>query len=346
MKDYRENMKAPIYYQSDCNLALLDGKTIAIIGYGSQGHAHALNLKESGCHVIIGLYKGSKSWARAEEQGFEVYTAAEAAKKADIIMILINDEKQAAMYKKDIEPNLEAGNMLMFAHGFAIHFGQIVPPADVDVTMIAPKGPGHTVRSEYQAGKGVPCLVAVYQDATGQAKDMALAYALGIGGARAGVLETTFKTETETDLFGEQAVLCGGVCALMQAGFETLCEAGYDPRNAYFECIHEMKLIVDLIYQSGFAGMRYSISNTAEYGDYITGPKIITEDTKKAMRKILDDIQDGSFAKDFLLDMSPAGGQAHFRAMRKNAAEAPAEKIGEEVRKLYSWSDEDKLINN
>ena len=346
MKDYRENMKAPIYYQSDCNLALLEGKTIAIIGYGSQGHAHALNLKESGCNVIIGLYKGSKSWARAEEQGFEVYTAAEAAKKADIIMILINDEKQAAMYKKDIEPNLEAGNMLMFAHGFAIHFGQIVPPADVDVTMIAPKGPGHTVRSEYQAGKGVPCLVAVYQDATGQAKDKALAYALGIGGARAGVLETTFKTETETDLFGEQAVLCGGVCALMQAGFETLCEAGYDPRNAYFECIHEMKLIVDLIYQSGFAGMRYSISNTAEYGDYITGPKIITEDTKKAMRKILDDIQDGSFAKDFLLDMSPAGGQAHFRAMRKLASEAPAEKIGTEVRKLYSWSDEDKLINN
>ena len=345
MKDYRENMKAPIYYQSDCNLSLLDGKTIAIIGYGSQGHAHALNLKESGCNVIIGLYKGSKSWAKAEAQGFEVYTAAEAAKKADIIMILINDEKQAAMYKADIEPNLEAGNMLMFAHGFAIHFGQIVPPADVDVTMIAPKGPGHTVRSEYQAGKGVPCLVAVYQDATGQAKDKALAYALGIGGARAGVLETTFRTETETDLFGEQAVLCGGVCALMQAGFETLCEAGYDPRNAYFECIHEMKLIVDLIYQSGFAGMRYSISNTAEYGDYVTGPKIITDDTKKAMKKVLADIQDGSFAKEFLLDMS-AGGQAHFRAMRKLAAEAPAEKIGTEVRKLYSWSDEDKLINN
>ena len=346
MKDYRENMKAPIYYQSDCNLSLLDGKTIAIIGYGSQGHAHALNLKESGCNVIIGLYKGSKSWAKAEAQGFEVYTAAEAAKKADIIMILINDEKQAAMYKRDIEPNLEAGNMLMFAHGFAIHFGQIVPPADVDVTMIAPKGPGHTVRSEYQAGKGVPCLVAVAQDATGQAKDLALAYALGIGGARAGVLETNFRTETETDLFGEQAVLCGGVCALMQAGFETLCEAGYDPRNAYFECIHEMKLIVDLIYQSGFAGMRYSISNTAEYGDYITGPKIITDDTKKAMKKILSDIQDGSFAKEFLLDMSPAGGQAHFRAMRKLASESPAEVIGTEVRKLYSWSDEDKLSNN
>ncbi|MEE1219721.1 MAG: ketol-acid reductoisomerase [Ruminococcus sp.] len=346
MKDYTANMKAPIYYQSDCNLSLLDGKTIAIIGYGSQGHAHALNLKESGCHVIIGLYNGSKSWAKAEAQGFEVYTAAEAAKKADIIMILINDEKQATMYKNDIEPNLEAGNMLMFAHGFAIHFGQIVPPADVDVTMIAPKGPGHTVRSEYQVGKGVPCLVAVHQDATGKAKDLALAYALGIGGARAGVLETNFRTETETDLFGEQAVLCGGVCALMQAGFETLCEAGYDPRNAYFECIHEMKLIVDLIYQSGFAGMRYSISNTAEYGDYITGPKVITDETKKAMKKVLSDIQDGTFAKDFLLDMSPAGGQAHFRAMRKLAAETPAEVIGQEVRKLYSWSDEDKLINN
>ena len=346
MKDYTANMKAPIYYQSDCNLALLDGKTIAIIGYGSQGHAHALNLKESGCNVIIGLYEGSRSWAKAEAQGFKVYTAAEAAKQADIIMILINDEKQASLYKNDIEPNLEAGNMLMFAHGFNIHFEQIVPPADVDVTMVAPKGPGHTVRSEYQVGKGVPSLVAVHQDATGQAKDIALAYALGIGGARAGVLETTFRTETETDLFGEQAVLCGGVTALMQAGFETLCEAGYDPRNAYFECIHEMKLIVDLIYQSGFAGMRYSVSNTAEYGDYITGPKIITEETKKAMKQVLTDIQDGTFAKDFLLDMSQAGGQAHFRAMRKLAAEAPHETIGEEVRKLYSWSDEDKLINN
>ena len=326
-------MAARLFYQEDCNLSLLEGKKIAIIGYGSQGHAHALNLKDSGCDVIIGLYEGSKSWAKAEAQGFKVYTAAEAAKQADIIMILINDEKQAAMYKKDIEPNLEEGNMLMFAHGFAIHFGQIVPPKNVDVAMIAPKAPGHTVRSEYQAGKGTPCLVA-------------LAYGLGIGGARAGLLETTFRTETETDLFGEQAVLCGGVCALMQAGFETLCEAGYDPRNAYFECIHEMKLIVDLIYQSGFSGMRYSISNTAEYGDYITGPKIITEETKKTMKKILSDIQDGTFAKDFLLDMSPAGGQAHFRAMRRKAAEHPSEKVGEEVRKLYSWSNEDKLINN
>ena len=339
-------MESKIYYQEDCNLSMLEGKTIAIIGYGSQGHAHALNLKESGCDVIIGLYEGSKSWKKAEEQGFEVFTAAEAAKKADIIMILINDEKQAALYKNDIEPNLEEGNMLMFAHGFNIHFGQIVPPANVDVTMIAPKGPGHTVRSEYQAGKGVPCLVAVEQDATGKALDMALAYAAGIGGARAGVLETTFRTETETDLFGEQAVLCGGVCALMQAGFETLVEAGYDPRNAYFECIHEMKLIVDLIYESGFEGMRYSISNTAEYGDYITGPKIITDDTKKAMKKILSDIQDGTFAKDFLLEMSDAGGQAHFKALRKKAKEHPSEKVGAEIRELYSWNDDNKLINN
>ncbi len=339
-------MAAKIYYQEDCNLSMLEEKTIAIIGYGSQGHAHALNLRDSGCKVIIGLYEGSRSWAKAEAQGFEVFTAAEAAKQADIIMILINDEKQAALYKNDIEPNLEEGNMLMFAHGFNIHFGQIVPPANVDVTMIAPKGPGHTVRSEYEVGKGVPCLVAVEQDASGKALDLALAYAAGIGGARAGVLETTFRTETETDLFGEQAVLCGGVCALMQTGFEVLTDAGYDPRNAYFECIHEMKLIVDLIYQSGFAGMRYSISNTAEYGDYITGPKIITDETKKAMKKILADIQDGSFAKEFLLDMSQAGGQAHFKAMRKLASEHPSEEVGEEIRKLYSWSDEDKLINN
>ena len=337
-------MSARIFYQEDCNLAELEGKKIAIIGYGSQGHAHALNLKESGCDVIVGLYEGSKSWAKAEAQGLKVYTAAEAAKQADIIMILINDEKQAALYKNDIEPNLEEGNLLMFAHGFNIHFNQIVPPKYVDVTMIAPKAPGHTVRSEYQAGKGTPCLVAVEQDYTGKALDRALAYGLGIGGARAGILETTFRTET--DLFGEQAVLCGGVCALMQAGFETLVEAGYDPRNAYFECIHEMKLIVDLIYESGFAGMRYSISNTAEYGDYITGPKVVTDETKKAMKQILKDIQDGSFAKEFLLDMSAAGGQAHFKAMRKLASEHPSEKVGEEIRKLYSWSDSNKLINN
>ena len=337
---------ANIYYQEDCNLSVLEGKKIAVIGYGSQGHAHALNMKESGLDVVIGLYEGSKSWNKAVAQGFDVYTAAEAAKMADVIMILINDELQADMYKNDIEPNLEEGNMLMFAHGFNIHFGCITPPPFVDVTMIAPKGPGHTVRSEYQAGKGVPCLVAVHQDATGKALDKALAYALAIGGARAGVLATTFREETETDLFGEQAVLCGGVCALMQAGFETLVEAGYAPESAYFECIHEMKLIVDLIFQSGFAGMRYSISNTAEYGDYITGPKIITEETKKAMKKVLTDIQDGTFAKEFLVDMSDAGAQVHFKAMRKLAKEHSCEKVGADIRKLYSWSDEDKLINN
>ncbi|WP_418559699.1 ketol-acid reductoisomerase [Hominenteromicrobium sp.] len=339
-------MMARIFYQQDCDLQKLAGKTVAIIGYGSQGHAHALNLKDSGVDVIVGLYEGSKSWVKAEAQGLKVMTSAEAAKAADIIMILINDEKQAALYKESIEPNLTEGKTLAFAHGFNIHFGCIKPPKNVNVIMIAPKGPGHTVRSEYQAGKGVPCLIAVEQDATGDAWDIGLAYALGIGGARAGVLETTFRTETETDLFGEQAVLCGGVCALMQAGFETLVEAGYDPRNAYFECIHEMKLIVDLIYQSGFAGMRYSISNTAEYGDYITGPKIITEETKKTMKKILKDIQDGTFAKDFLLDMSSAGGQVHFNAMRKLASEHPSEAVGADIRKLYSWSDEDKLINN
>ncbi len=337
-------MAVKIYYQEDCNLSLLQGKKIAIIGYGSQGHAHALNLKDSGCDVIVGLYEGSKSWAKAEAQGLKVYTAAEAAKMADIVMILINDEKQAKLYKESIEPNLEEGNMLMFAHGFAIHFGQIVPPKGVDVTMIAPKAPGHTVRSTYMEGKGTPCLIAVQQDATGKAKDIALAYALALGGARAGVLETTFQIETETDLFGEQAVLCGGVCALMKAGFETLVEAGYAPENAYFECIHEMKLIVDLIYESGFAGMRYSISNTAEYGDYITGPKIITEDTKKAMKKVLTDIQDGTFAKNWLLENQ--AGCPSFRAMRRNQAQHQAEKVGAELRKLYSWNDDDKLINN
>lgn len=335
-----------IFYQADCDLSRLDGKTVAIIGYGSQGHAHALNLKDSGVNVVVGLYEGSKSKAKAEAQGLKVVSVEEAAKQGDIIMILIPDEKQAEVYTKSIAPNLTAGKTLAFAHGFNIHFGCIVAPKDVNVIMIAPKAPGHTVRSEYVAGKGTPCLIAVEQDATGDAWDLGLAYGLGIGGARAGILETTFRTETETDLFGEQAVLCGGVCALMQAGFETLCEAGYDPRNAYFECIHEMKLIVDLIYQSGFEGMRYSISNTAEYGDYVTGPKIITEDTKKAMKKVLADIQDGTFAKDFLLDMSPAGKQVHFKAMRKLHAEHPSEAVGKEIRKLYSWNGEDKLINN
>ena len=337
-------MASKIYYQEDCNLSLLEGKTIAIIGYGSQGHAHAENLKDSGCDVIVGLYEGSRSWEKAEKAGFEVYTAAEAAKRADIIMILINDEKQAKMYKESIEPNLTEGKMLMFAHGFAIHFGQIVPPKNVDVTMIAPKGPGHTVRSQYQEGKGVPCLIAVHQDATGKAHDLALAYALAIGGARAGVLQTTFREETETDLFGEQAVLCGGVTALMKAGFETLVEAGYEPESAYFECIHEMKLIVDLIFESGFAGMRYSISNTAEYGDYITGPKIVTEETKKTMKKILSDIQDGTFARNWLLENQV--GCPSFNAMRKREAAHQLEATGKELRKLYSWNNDNKLIDN
>ena len=340
-------MALKIYYQEDCDVSVLKGNRVAIIGYGSQGHAHALNLKDSGVEVCVGLYEGSKSREKAEKQGITVKTNAEAAKWADIIMILINDELQADMYKKDIEPNLEEGDMLMFAHGFNIHYGLITPPKFVDVTMIAPKAPGHTVRSEFLEGKGVPMLVAVEQDASGKALEKALAYGAAIGGARAGLLETTYRIETETDLFGEQAVLCGGVCALMQTGFETLVEAGYDPRNAYFECIHEMKLIVDLIYQSGFEGMRYSISNTAEFGDYITGPKIITEETKKAMKKVLADIQDGTFANQFLVDMSPAGRQAHFKAMRKKASEHLSESVGKEIRKLYSWNNEDsKLINN
>lgn len=335
-----------MFYDADCNLSLLDGKTVAIIGFGSQGHAHAMNLKDSGVHVVVGLRPGSKHEKKAKDYGLEVMTPAEAAAAGDIIMMLTPDEKQADIYKDVIEPNLKPGNVLAFAHGFNIHFKQIVPPADVDVIMIAPKGPGHIVRRTYEEGQGVPDLACVYQDASGKAMDIALAYACGIGGGRAGIIESTFKTETETDLFGEQAVLCGGVCELIHAGFDTLVEAGYEPEMAYFETCHEMKLIVDLIYQSGFAGMRYSISNTAEYGDYITGPKIITEETKKTMKKILKDIQDGTFAKDFLLDMSSAGGQVHFNAMRKLASEHPSEAVGADIRKLYSWSDEDKLINN
>ena len=330
---------AKIYYAADCNLSLLKGKTVAIIGYGSQGHAHALNLHESGINVVVGLYNGSKSWAKAEAAGLKVATVEEAAKIADMIMILLPDEKQADIYKKQIAPNLTAGKTLAFAHGFNIHFAQIVPPSDVDVVMIAPKGPGHTVRSEYVEGKGVPCLVAVHQNATGKAMETALAYAAGIGGARAGVLETTFRQETETDLFGEQAVLCGGVTALMQAGFETLVEAGYDPQNAYFECIHEMKLIVDLIYQGGFSKMRYSISDTAEFGDYEIGKRIITEETKKEMKKVLAEIQDGTFAGKWITE-NKAAGRAHFLATRKVKAEHQLEKVGKELRKMYSWNEE------
>ena len=329
---------AKIFYQADCDINVLKGKTVAIIGYGSQGHAHALNLHESGVDVVVGLYEGSKSWAKAEQAGLKVMTAADAAKAADVIMVLIPDERQAEMYEQNIAPHLTAGKALMFAHGFNIHYGQIVPPADVDVLMIAPKGPGHTVRSEYVEGKGVPCLIAVHQDATGKAQDIGLAYAAGIGGARAGVLETTFRVETETDLFGEQAVLCGGVTALMQAGFETLVEAGYAPENAYFECVHEMKLIVDLIYEGGFSRMRYSISDTAEYGDYETGKRIITEETKKEMKKVLSEIQDGTFASKWISENK--SGRAHFTACRRLGAEHELEAVGKELRKMYSWNDE------
>ena len=332
-------MAAKLFHQEDCNLSVLDGKKVAIIGFGSQGHAHALNLKESGVDVVVGLYEGSKSWKKAEDDGLTVMTTAQAAEAADIIMILTPDELQAKIYKENIAPYLTEGKALAFAHGFNIHFKQIIPPANVDVFMIAPKGPGHTVRSEYKEGKGVPCLIAVYQDYTGKCQDIGLAYALGIGGARAGVLETTFKCETETDLFGEQAVLCGGVTALMKAGFETLCEAGYDPRNAYFECIHEMKLIVDLIYAGGFSKMRYSISNTAEFGDYETGKRLITDDTKKEMKKILEEIQDGTFASKFITESN--NGWAHFKAKREMEANHQLEKVGEEIRDLYSWSHEE-----
>ena len=315
-----------MYYDNDANLELLAGKTVAIIGYGSQGHAHALNLQESGVKVVVGLYEGSKSWSKAEAAGLTVMTAADAAAAADVIMMLIPDEKQAATYKKDIAPNLTAGKALAFAHGFNIHFGQIVPPADVDVFMVAPKGPGHLVRRTYVEGSGVPVLVTAYQNATGKAHDLALAYAKGIGGTRAGALETTFREETETDLFGEQAVLCGGVCALMNAGFETLVEAGYEPESAYFECLHEMKLIVDLIYEGGMAKMRHSISDTAEYGDYMTGSRIITDATKAEMKKVLAEIQDGTFAKKWLLENQC--GRPQFNAMRRRAAQTQAEQVG------------------
>ena len=332
---------AKMFYEKDTNLGLLQGKKVAVIGFGSQGHAHALNLHESGVDVVVGLYEGSKSWDKVKEAGLEVATTAEAAKKADMIMILGPDEKQAKLYREEIAPYLEEGNALVFAHGFNIHFKQIVPPSNVDVFMIAPKGPGHMVRRTYTEGSGVPCLIAVEQDYSGKAKDLALAYANGIGGARAGVLETTFKDETETDLFGEQAVLCGGVTALIKAGFETLVEAGYAPENAYFECMHEMKLIVDLMYQGGMAAMRYSISDTAEYGDYVTGSRIITDETKKEMKQVLTEIQDGTFAKKWLLENQV--GRPTFNAMRRMEAEHPIEKVGKELREMMSWIDTKKL---
>lgn len=328
-----------IYYSDDCNLEILKDKTIAIIGFGSQGHAHALNLRDSGFNVVVGLYEGSKSAKKAVEAGFEVMSVAEATKNSDIIMILIPDELQAAVYKESIEPNLSDSKAIAFAHGFNINYGQILPSENIDVFMIAPKGPGHSVRSEYIDGRGIPSLVAVYQDVTGNCLDIALAYGAGIGSARAAIMETTFEVETETDLFGEQAVLCGGVCALMKAGFETLVEAGYSPENAYFECIHEMKLIVDLIYRGGFSFMRYSISDTAEYGDYITGKRIITDNTKKEMKKILSEIQDGTFATKWIAENK--NGRPQMNAFRKLAAKEQFEQVGKELRKMYKWNDED-----
>lgn len=324
-----------MYYDTDANLDLLSDKTIAIIGYGSQGHAHALNLKESGIKVIVGLYPGSKSVAKAESAGLTVHSVAEAAKAADVIMILLPDEVQKTVYNVEIAPNLKKGNVLAFAHGFNIHFGQVVPPPDVDVIMVAPKGPGHLVRRTYEQGEGVPCLFAVYQNATGQARDRAMAYAKGIGGTRAGILETTFREETETDLFGEQAVLCGGLSALIKAGFETLVAAGYQPELAYFECLHEVKLIVDLIVEGGLANMRDSISNTAEYGDYTRGPRIVNDQTRAEMRKILHEIQSGQFAREFVLENQ--SGKAGFTAMRRQESEHPVEEVGKDLRAMFSW---------
>lgn len=332
----RESIMAKTYYDQDVDWEVISGKTVAIVGYGSQGHAHALNLKDSGVNVIIGLYEGSKSKKVAEDHGLKVYSVAEAVKQADITMILIPDEKQSDVYKAEIAPNLKPGSALAFAHGFNIHFKQIVPPADVDVFMVAPKGPGHLVRRTFTEGGGVPDVFAVEQDATGKAFDIALAYARGIGGTRAGVIQTTFKDETETDLFGEQCVLCGGVTHLINAGFETLVEAGYKPEMAYFECFHEMKLIVDLMYEGGMAKMRKSISDTAEYGDYMIGPRLITADVKAEMKKALTEIQDGTFARNWLLE-NRAAGRANFLMQRRLHAEHPIEQVGAQLRGMMSW---------
>ncbi len=326
---------ARMYYDADANLDILKDKTIAIIGYGSQGHAHALNLKESGLKVIVGLYPGSQSVTKAKDAGLEVSTVNEAAETADLIMILLPDEVQKTVYKTEIEPHLSEGKILAFAHGFNIHFGQVLPPPNVDVIMVAPKGPGHLVRRTYQEGQGVPCLFAVGQDASGQARERAMAYAKGIGGTRGGILQTTFREETETDLFGEQAVLCGGLSQLIKTGFETLVEAGYQPELAYFECLHEVKLIVDLIVEGGLAQMRDSISNTAEYGDYTRGPRVVNEQTRAEMRKILKEIQSGQFAREFVLENQ--SGKPGFTAMRRQEAEHPIEDVGQDLRAMFSW---------
>jgi len=324
-----------MFYENDANLELLNGKRVAVLGYGSQGHAHALNLKESGVDVVVGLYNGSKSWERAQMDGFEVLTVDEAVRVSDVVMMLLPDEKQRDVYEKYVKPNLKEGSALAFAHGFNIHFNQIVPSEDVDVFMVAPKGPGHLVRRVYSEGKGVPALVAVYQDYTGYAKDLALAYAKGIGATRAGVIETTFKEETETDLFGEQAVLCGGVTELIKAGFDTLVEAGYQKEIAYFECLHEMKLIVDLLYEGGFEKMRYSVSDTAEYGDYMVGKRIVNESTRDEMKKVLSEIQSGKFAREWILENKL--NRPMFNAMNKKELEHPIVEVGKNLRKMMSW---------
>jgi ketol-acid reductoisomerase len=326
---------AKMYYAKDGSLEMFKGKKVAIIGFGSQGHAHALNLKESGVDVVVGLYKGSKSWSKAEESGLEVMEVAQAAKVSNVVMILVPDEKQRSIYMESIMPNLDEGDALAFAHGFNIHFSQIVPPKNVDVFMVAPKGPGHLVRRVYQEGKGVPALIAIHQDCTGKAKDMALAYAIGIGAARAGVLETTFKEETETDLFGEQSVLCGGATELIKAGFDTLVEAGYQPEIAYFECLHELKLIVDLLYEGGFEKMRYSVSDTAEYGDYMVGRRIINEDTRKEMKKVLEEIQTGNFAKNWLSENML--NRPVFNSIKEQELEHPIVEVGKNLRGMMEW---------
>jgi ketol-acid reductoisomerase len=326
-----------IFYDSDADLSLLEGKTVAVIGFGSQGHAHALNLKDSGVDVVVGLRPDSSSRAKAEADGLEVLDVPDAASRGDIVMILVPDEKQAEVWQSEVRDGIAEGNLLMFAHGFSIHFGQIEPPPGVDVGMVAPKGPGHLVRRQFTEGRGVPCLMAVHQDATGNARGLVLAYASGIGGGRAGVIETTFKDECETDLFGEQSVLCGGATELVRAGFETLVEAGYDPRLAYFECLHELKLIVDLMYEKGISGMRYSISNTAEYGDMTRGKRVIGEEARTAMRKILDDIQSGEFAKEWIAENQ--AGQESFQRLREEQAKHPVEKVGKDLRSMMPWID-------
>ena len=336
-------MAVSIYYDKDCDLSLIRSKTVAMIGFGSQGHAHAENLRDSGVKVIVGLAKGGKSWAKAEAKGFEVKTVAEAAKAANVIMILTPDELQAEIFERDIKPNLNEGDAIAFGHGFNVHFGQIKAPEGIDVIMIAPKAPGHTVRSEFVRGGGIPDLIAVEQNASGKAKELALSYASAIGGGRTGIIETTFKDETETDLFGEQAVLCGGLCALVNAGFETLVDAGYEPEMAYFECLHELKLIVDLMYQGGMADMRYSISNTAEYGDYVSGPRVIGEDSKKVMKEILKEIQNGKFAKDFILECK--AGYVRMNSERGIAERSLLNQTGKKLRSMMPWISAGKLID-